>query len=347
MPALAMADIVKANCTGAEVLFVGGERGMERELVTAAGYDIKCLRVRGLSRSLTLDNFRVLLEMHRAAEEAKRVLLEFAPDAVIGTGGYACYPTVSAAAALGIPTALHESNAVPGLAIKRLAGRVDRVWINFPEAGRALRHARLLRVVGNPLREKKACEALQKSEGELCVLSFGGSLGAREINRAILALMEAERKCEKIRHLHATGHAYFKDVKAEFVARGMALDKRFELVPFVADMPARMAWADVVISRAGAISISELAAYQKTAVLIPSPNVTGNHQYKNARALSNAGAACLLEESELPCGGLIDTVMPLLKDAARRAAMSAAIARFSVPDANKRILAEIRELVRK
>ena len=243
---------------------------------------------------------------------------------------------------------MHESNAVPGLAVKRLAGRVDRVWINFPETAELLRRARSVRVVGNPLREGRACGAApRKEDGTVHVLSFGGSLGAEEINRAVLALMEVERKGGKIRHLHATGRAHFEDTQKAFVQRGLHLDGRFELTPFIGDMPTRMAWADLVISRAGAISISELAAHQKAAVLIPSPNVTGNHQYKNARALSAVGAACLLEEAELACGGLIDTVMPLLRDASRRATMSAAIGRFCVPDANQKILAEIRSLVRK
>ncbi|MBR6727136.1 MAG: UDP-N-acetylglucosamine--N-acetylmuramyl-(pentapeptide) pyrophosphoryl-undecaprenol N-acetylglucosamine transferase [Clostridia bacterium] len=345
MPALAVADMIKENSSSAEILFVGGERGMERRLVEAAGYPIECLPVRGLSRSLSPDNLRVLWELRGAVKKAKALIARFAPDIVIGTGGYACYPTLRAAADMGVPTAVHESNAVPGLAVRRLSSRMDRVWVNFADTADKLPHA-TVRVVGNPIRCRCGDTPVRK-KGVLHVLSFGGSLGATELNRAVVELMKVEQKSEKIRHLHASGRAHFDVVAAAMEQAGLLQDPRFELLPFIEDMPSRLARADLVISRAGAMSISELALWGKAAILIPSPNVTGNHQYKNARLLADAGAAYLIEERELASGALTAAVSELLQSADRRRALSRAITAFATPDANRLIWQDIRTLVRK
>ena len=179
------------------------------------------------------------------------------------------------------------------------------------------------------------------------VLSFGGSLGAPRINRAVLALMEAERDIPDVYHLHAAGKGDFEATDAQYRVTGLARCSRLRVVPYLTDMPNQMAAADVVICRAGAMSISELAAMGRAAVLIPSPNVTGNHQYCNAKALADAGAAILLTEQEIEQGALSRIVPALLEDAPRRRAMEEAIRAFARPDANKRILADIRHLTGK
>lgn len=348
-PALAIADTIMENDPRAKVLFVGSERGMENSLVPAAGYSMKTLRVEGLRRSLTLANLRVLWQAARAVGRAKGLIAEFAPDMVIGTGGYVCYPTLRAAAAMGIPTAVHESNATPGLAVKRLARRVDRVWLNFSVAqGELPRGSRVL-TVGNPLRGgcQGAVAVSASTHGKKSVLSFGGSLGAGELNKAILSLMAAEQRQGGICHLHATGKGNFDAVHEAFCRMGLHHDPQFSVVPFITDMPLRMAQADLVICRAGAMSISELSALGKAVILIPSPNVTGNHQYKNARMLADASAACLLTEQELIEGALTDAVLSLLASDAKRQQLSQAIGRFAVIDANKRIWEDICKLVRK
>lgn len=319
---------------------------MEGELVTAAGYPIERLRVRGLSRSLSPENIRILWEMRRAVGHAKALIRSFSPDIVIGTGGYACYPTLRAAAAMGIPTAVHESNAVPGLAVKRLSGRVDRVWLNFASASALLPHANV-RVVGNPIRANGSFEHIAAKDGFLRVLSFGGSLGADEINRAALELMLEEQKSGKIRHLHATGKKNFEAVQKTFLEKGLGGDPCFSLTPFIENMSEQLARADVVIARAGAMTVSELALWGKCAVLIPSPNVTGNHQYKNAKVLADAGAAYLLEERFLQNGGLTTVVMALLNDGPRRMALANEIKAFAKPNANRLILEDIFSLIKK
>ena len=348
-PALAIADTVKMNDPRAELLFVGSERGMENTLVRGAGYDMRVLRVKGIARSLSPENLRALYFAVKAVGEAKQLIHSFAPDIVIGTGGYACYPTLRAAAMLGVPCAVHESNAVPGLAVRRLADKVDRVWLNFDAAKDRLSKRASTLTVGNPLPVgcKQGGGALRLPTGcHRMVLSFGGSLGARELNRAVLDLMERERDLTDVYHCHATGKREYDRFIAEFSARGLAKCRSFEILPFINDMPRRMAAADVVICRAGAMSISEIAAAACAAVLIPSPNVTGDHQYKNAKVLADAGAACLVTEDHLASGALCEAVLSLLCSDEKRRSLSNAVGAFARPDANRLIFEDIKKLIK-
>lgn len=346
-PALAIADTVKENCPTAEILFVGANGGMETRLVSNAGYRIVTLNVSGLRRSFSPGNLKVLWRAWRATGEAKKLLSAFCPDLVIGTGGYASFPTLFAATRLGIPAAAHESNAVPGLAISRLAKRLDRVWVNFPVTAEKLPGANCL-AVGNPLPRGfgTATPAPLPQGCRLMVLSFGGSLGARELNRAALALMEAERDRPEVYHLHATGKGEYEEWHRVFEERGLSESKNLQLVPYLEDMPRRMAAADVVICRAGAMSISELAAAGKNAVLIPSPNVTGNHQYLNAKVLFDAGAAVLLPETELS-EKLMPTVFALLNDPQKRWEMGKKIGQFYRGESNRLIFLDLLSLTKK
>lgn len=348
-PALAIADTVKMNDPCAEILFVGSERGMENTLVRGAGYDMRALRIKGIVRSLSPENLRALYFAVKAVGEAKQLIRAFAPDIVIGTGGYACYPTLRAAAVLGVPCAVHESNAVPGLAVRRLASKVDRVWLNFDAAKKELPRAAKTLTVGNPLPVgfKQGGGELRLPEGcRRMVLSFGGSLGARELNRAVLDLMERERDLTDVYHCHATGKREYDHFIAEFSARGLTGCPNLEVLPFINDMPRRMAAADVVICRAGAMSISEIAAARRAAVLIPSPNVTGDHQYKNAKVLADAGAACLVTEDRLKDGALCKTVLSLLDSKEKRRSLSSAVSAFSHRRANRLIFEDIQKLIK-
>jgi len=343
-PALAIADMLKKNFNGAQIIFVGTKKGMENELVTAAGYAIKPLAVVGLPRKITPGALRALYLAGQAVREAKRFLREVTPDLVIGTGGYACYPTLQAATELRIPTAVHESNAVPGLAVRLLARRVDRVWLNFEEAGRYLGDKGRLLVVGNPLRGDIGSGAGRRPLPTGCrqmVLSFGGSLGAERINAAMLSVMRRELGHPEIYHLHATGGRAYEAFSQAFSAAGLAGAPNLEVRPFIADMPRQMATADVTICRAGAMSISELSAFGKAAILIPSPNVTGNHQYINAKALADKKAALLIPEAELDGETLTCAINELLNNDAERFRMGEAIRRFSRPEAGRLIFEDV------
>lgn len=345
-PALAIADMIKENDPRAEILFVGGMRGMEGELVGGAGYTIRLLDVQGISRKLTLANFKALWGARQAVKEARRILSAFSPDIVIGTGGYACYPTLRAALKMGIPSAVHESNAAPGLAVRVLARRLDRVWLNFESAKERLPASAHVLTVGNPLpRGYSVPQPIELPRGtRQFLLSFGGSLGAGAINRAVLELMEGERGKTGLFHVHATGRREYEQMHAAFCEKRLQEDGHLSLLPFITQMPRYMAAADLVICRAGAMSISELASLGTPAVLIPSPNVTGNHQYENAKALAEKGAAVLLEEKKI--GELSKLVPALLSDGERLKEMSVAIRSFYRPRANAEIWQDIVALVR-
>ena len=345
-PALAIAEVILENAPRAEILFVGALGGMEEEVVSAAGYPIKCLQVRGFARRFTLDNLRVLNEARLAVREAGKLLSDFQPDIVIGTGGYASYPVLAAAARAGIPSAVHESNAVPGLAVRRLSTHATRVWLNFAKAADSLPKKASTLVVGNPARRgARKAEAASLPRGcRRMVLSFGGSLGATAINQAALSLASMLAEHPEVYYLHASGKREYESLKAAYGARGLLARENLALLPFITDMPSQMAAADVVIARAGAMTISELAFAERAAILVPSPNVTGNHQYKNARVLADAGAALLLPEEALSIS-LCDTVEGLLGDDKRRAALSREIGRFATPEAGALIWQDILSLL--
>ena len=357
-PALAIADIVKQNIPSAEILFVGIRGGKEEDLVPREGYTLRYVKARGIDRSIfTLGNVKAiwLAAKEPYSKQTTSILDEFKPDIVIGTGGYACWPIMSAAARRKIPTALHESNALPGLAIRMLQKKVDRVWINFEKTASLLKVKDRVVRVGNPLRSAFGSLSYQEARARLgigqeqtLVLSFGGSLGAEQLNRAAVEMMDAITESDRsVIYMHATGKLGYQATKEKF--ESLKLDRRAGcvLTDYIYDMPLRMAAADIVISRAGAMTLSELARLGKAAILIPSPNVVDNHQFLNAKTLADAGAAILVEESELASGALTQAVCALLREPKQRQALQAQIGSFAGPDANRIIYSEILHLTKK
>ena len=345
-PAIAIADTLKDNVTGCEILFVGATGGMEESLVKAAGYPIVTLDVQGVRRGELLSLPTTLKKAHKATKEATVILERFAPDIVIGTGGYACYPALKAAIARGIPTAVHESNALPGLAVRLLAQRVSRVWLGLDAARAQLPRRAAALTVGNPLPRgfERAPKEGDRANAPKVVLSFGGSLGATVLNDAVLDLMELTRARSDVRHVHATGKREWERFMHALSARGLDRDPHLEILPYISDMPRRLRDATVVVCRAGAMSIGEIAMAGRAAVLVPSPNVTGNHQFKNAKALADGGAALLVEEREIGVK-LAPAVLSLLDDAPRRARLEASVLGFAHPNANKEIYLDILRLI--
>lgn len=354
-PAIAIADTIKKNIPSAEIAFVGTSRGIENKLVGAAGYPIYHVEIQGIRRSLSLKNLKTAYLILTSPRKAKKLLRDFRPDIVIGTGGYVCWPVLYAASKMGIPTAVHESNAVPGVAVRQLCNRVDRVFVNFEETASYLPKTDHVVHVGNPLRG--AFGTLDKAAARKklgisdkyprLLLSYGGSLGAERVNEAVLELMQdfSARRPDLL-HIHATGAIERKAALKRFSEMGLEKCENLRLEEYIYDMPTVMAAADVVIARAGAMTVSELSMMKKPCILIPSPNVTNNHQYKNAKLLADAGAAVLIEEKELLGGRLTEAVARLLENAALQASMSGRIARFALADANRRIYAEILTLVK-
>ena len=349
-PAIAIADTIMENQRDSTVAFVGTSRGIENKLVPDAGYKLYHVEMSGLRRSLSLKNIKTAYYVLTAPHKAKKLIHEFRPDLVVGTGGYVCWPVVKAAAEMGIPTALHESNAIPGIAVRMLEGKVDKIFVNFEKTKDYLKHPEKAAVVGNPLRgdfSSVGYESARKELGidgkyEKFVLSCGGSMGAEKVNDIMLAFMRDYVSLHpEVYHVHATGSIEKDICRAQFESMGLDKCENIKLVEYIYDMPLEMAAADVVINRAGAMTLSELAYEGKAAVLIPSPNVTDNHQYKNAMALAEAGAAMVFEESKVSEREFADSVASLLDDSEKRKTMSRAIKKFAVTDSKKLIYLEL------
>ena len=352
-PALAIAGTIMENEPESEIAFVGTPRGIENKLVPKAGYKLYHVDVMGLRRSLSLKNIKAAYLALTSPAKAKKIIKEFKPDIVIGTGGYVSWPVCKAAAKMGVPTALHESNAVPGMAVRMLSASADRIFLNFEKAGEGLECKDKLMLVGcpmlgsfNKITKAEARERLGIPEDKTVILSFGGSLGAEKVNEAVLHLMkEYTGKCENIIHTHATGAIEKEIAFGQFSEMGLSQYKGLELLEYIYDMPYRMAAADIIISRAGALTVSELSLCGKCAVFIPSPNVTDDQQFKNANVLVEKGAAALLRETaDLP-EKLTDVVRELCESPEKRREMEEKIKAFAITDANKRIYLEARRLV--
>ncbi len=361
-PALAIASAWKQQDPDAQILFAASKIPTDKaaDLVPRAGYELRKINIRGLRRPVySPSNLGLPFIMLRSLGEAKALIKEFKPDLIIGTGGYACWPVVSAGAAMGIPTAVHESNALPGKAIERVKKKVDLIMVNFPETvdrlGLSGNDRRVVRV-GNPymsdfgrVERGEARKQLGLSENTPYVLSFGGSLGADRVNEAVLSLWKTgKEEAPGVVFCHAAGKRDYERAKTMLEELRLANDPRFILKDYIYDMPIHMAAADLVISRAGAMSISELALMKKAAILIPSPYVADNHQYKNAMALHRKNAGVCIEEKQLDGGALTQAVMRFLQDPDARVRMGSAIyENFAAPMANETIVKELRSLIQK
>ncbi len=357
-PALAIANTIKQNDPDAVIAYVGTKRGIENKLVPKAGYPMYYVDVKGIKRSLSPSNIKAAYLALTSPIKAKKIIREFKPDIVVGTGGYVSWPVVKAASQMGIPTALHESNAIAGVAVKMLQKSVDRIYLNFEKTGESLGcdRAKLMKV-GNPIlggfssmtREEARAKLGIPDKYKYVILSYAGSMGAEKVNDAVLCLMrEFTSKHPEVYHIHATGSIELELCTSQFKEMGLDKCENIELCEYIYDMPVRMAAADITINRAGAMTISELAATGKCSIFIPSPNVAENHQYKNAKVLSDAGAAALFEEKELTDGAkpLIEEVEKLLSDGGEklRAERSEKIRQFAVSDANKLIYNDLVKL---
>ncbi len=355
-PALAIAELIKMNQPDSEIAFVGTEKGIENRLVPAAGYPLYHIQIQGIRRSLSLSNLKTAYLVMVSLSRAKKIIREFRPDLVIGTGGYVCWPLLRAASSLGIPCMVHESNALPGVAVRQLQNRLDVILTNFAETANLLKAKEKIVNVGNPLRTR--CGAVTREDArrqlgisdsvKFVVLSFGGSLGAKTLNQAAVSLardLTADR--EDMMQIHATGARGYASTKQMMEASGVREHERFILKEYIDDMPTYMAAADLVICRAGAMTLTELAMMKKPAVLIPSPNVTDNHQYKNAKVLADAGAAELIEEKDLTEEALCRVVARLADDEALCHEMRERIAVFAREDAGVLIYKEIMALLRR
>ena len=349
-PGLAVANTIREKDPEAQISFVGTSRGIENKLVPKAGYPLYHVEITGLRRSLSLSNIKTLYLTVTSVFKAKKLLKRLEPDAVFATGGYVCYPVVKAAHQMGIPVFLHESNAIPGVAIRMLEKYAQTVFVNFEECIKHLKEPNKAIRVGNPMLASGlpvTGETERKNLGvgsqyQHFLLSFGGSMGAEQVNFAILRLMrDYTSKHPEILHIHATGSIEYEIAKKKFYDYNLEQYPNLQLLEYIYDMPQKMAAADLVICRAGSMTLSELAILSKPCILIPSPNVTNNHQFKNADVLRCAGAAILIEEKELADGSLTAKAQEILDNPRQLRKMANEIQKFAITDANEQIYQNI------
>jgi len=350
-PALAVAAEVKRMDPDAKILFVGSGRQLENRLIPQEGYRLVNITVRGFARRLApamvMSNIRALKALREALAESEKILRGFSPDVVLGTGGYVCYPVLAKAAEMGIPTFIHESNAIPGLATKMLAGKVDKILTAFDSIPALRRYAHKTVHVGTPVRgdfgriTKHDARLKLGIDGRPLVVSFWGSLGAEHMNEMMLDFIEINARSRLFNHIHATGGGdmVLKAFKDKLLARQVTspLPQWIDIRPYIANMAEVMTAADLIVCRAGASTIAELTYLGKPAVIVPSPNVANNHQEKNARRLEEAGGAVVLDEKDLSGEKLYETVRRLLIDLPGLIRMSQAMKSLGVSDSARRI----------
>lgn len=356
-PAIAIAGYIKQMEPDAEFLFVGNRDGMEQRLVKQAGFPIKSVVITGFKRSLspknTVHNVKTVFYSFDSRSKAKKIIKEFDPDICIGTGGYVSGPVILAACNLGYKAVIHEQNAYPGVTNKMLAKSVDRVMLANEDAKSRFSDKANFVLTGNPIRpailstkHAEAKERLGLDDSRPIILSFGGSLGAECINKAMAELIARSAKDKKYYHIHAYGQqgTWMPDLLKE---KGVDPEHcaNLDIRQYIDNMNDCLAACDLVVSRAGAITLSEIQAKGRPAVLIPSPFVAENHQYHNAMSMVNKKAAMLIEQKDLTGEKLIETVDSMLLDKSVLEEYRRNAQKMAITDANERIYRTVKEVL--
>ena len=346
-PALAVAGYIRENYPKAEILFVGTADRMEAQLVPTAGYDFKTIEIQGFSRELNFEglkhNIKTVNLLFKSEGQAKKIIEDFKPDVVIGFGGYVSGPVLSVAARMGIPTAVHEQNAFPGVTNKNLAKKVDVVMLTAPEAEKLLKPKNPCVVTGLPIRgeiisaNKEFARAEMKLDSRPLILSMGGSLGARAINEAVKYLILHRFEKKDCYYLHATGKAGASMIDDIGKDVDLNTNPQIMLREYINDMDRCLAAADLVVCRAGASSLSEIQALGKPSILVPYPYAAENHQYYNAKTMSDRDAAILIEEKDFMGERLLSEVEKLLSKPERLKKMGENARAMAILDASQRI----------
>lgn len=347
-PALAAAGYLKQREPDVQILYVGAKGGMEERLVPAAGYEIKCITISGFQRKISPQNLvrnaKTVMRIFTASAEAKKIIKEFQPDVCVGTGGYVSGPVIREAAKLGVPCVIHDSNAYPGVTTKMLAKSVKAVMLAVPDARQYFDKSVNCVMTGNPVRgelltaQREESRRLLGVDDRPLILSFGGSLGAQAINSAALTMLVQSAAEKRFQHIHGYGQhdtTFLERVKLA----GLKLEEnpQIDLRQYIDNMSVCMSAADLIICRAGAITLTEIEAKAKAAILIPSPNVAENHQYHNAMALVNRGAAEIIVEKELTGEKLWEKVNAIMNDPQRLQKLGENAGAMEITDANARI----------
>lgn len=344
-PAVSIAREIQKRYKDAEIIFVGTENGLESKIVPKEGFELKTIKVRGFERKLTLKNLVAVKEAVFSLAGARRIIKDFKPDIVIGTGGYVCGTVMLTSALMGIPTMIHESNAFAGLTNKVLFSFVDKIALNFEEAAKYFNNPKKVVITGNPIRtdifditRHTGMQELGFNENLPLVLVTGGSRGARKINQSVLTLAEHCSKTGKLQLLHMTGDTQYQAVLQSYKERSISVESPYvKVVPYLYNMPYAIAASDLIINRCGAMTLSEITALGKPSILIPFPYSADNHQEYNGRALEKKGAAIVILEKDLSEDKLKNTVLELFDDKLKLEVMAANSEKLGIRDASEKI----------
>ena len=357
-PAIAVANMMKERHPDCNILFIGALGHMEEKLVPQAGFELKCLPGSGLSRKLNAAGIKKNLYAVKcvldAVKSCKKIYREFKPDAVIGTGGYASFPALYAAQSMGIPTCVHEANAVPGVTTKLAANKANRVLVAFEESVQYYKNPSKVEVVGMPVRQEFIYTTKEAARKELglsghVVVSAFGSLGAKVMNETMADMMPMEQKDNfPFHHIHATGNFGKEWMPKRVKDNGVDYENcpSIDIREYIYNMPTVLAAADVIIGRAGSATCNEIAASGTPCILIPSPNVTNNHQEKNARVLENGGGAIVVLEKDCTPEKIYGLVTELLADENRRKEMGRKLQKMVQLDSTEQICNIVEELTK-
>lgn len=350
-PAVAIAKYALEQDKNNKILFVGTKRGLEITLVPKEGFDIKYVNVDGLEKKLNIKNMISAFKMGIAVVKSIGIMKKFKPDVVIGTGGYVCVSSVIAAHILKIPSLVHEQNVFPGSAVKFLADKADVTAISFDESRKYIKNAKKILLTGNPIRpailshNREECRKKLGIGNRKFIVSFGGSLGANRINDVMTEFVSRNLENDDMVIYFATGKRDYSRIIGEFEKRGISLTENIKILEYIDNMDIVMNAADLVVCRSGAITLAEICALKRPSVLIPSPNVTNNHQEYNARALSDNGAAITICERDFNLETLTKAVYSVVYDEHKASDMSEAAGKLAITDATDKIYKTVCELV--
>ena len=356
-PGLAIANKIKEEEKDSKIIFIGTTRGLENDLVPRAGYELKTIDAYGLSKKISIENIKKMYKTLKGYGEAKKIIKEFKPDIVIGTGGYICGATISAAHSLKIPTLLHESNAFPGKAVKMLANKTDTILVSFEDARSRIKNAKNIVYTGTPVKIRKKEYGINEknsiiksaglNETKPIVLIFGGSQGAQKINDAILGILKNKLN-KNYQIIWATGPKQYDRIKEILEENNVYINhlENAKIVPYIYNMEEMMNVSDLIVARSGAMTITEISNLGKASILIPLPNVSGDHQLHNAKVLENIGGARIILNNELNYENLNSNIEEIILNKNTIETMSKNALKVSTSNVEDNIFAEIKKIVR-
>lgn len=356
-PGLAIANKIKEEEKDSKIIFIGTTRGLENDLVPRAGYELKTIDAYGLSKKISIENIKKMYKTLKGYGEAKKIIKEFKPDIVIGTGGYICGATISAAHRLKIPTLLHESNAFPGKAVKMLANKTDTILVSFEDARSRIKNAKNIVYTGTPVKIRKKEYGINEknsiiksaglNETKPIVLIFGGSQGAQKINDAILGILKNKLN-QNYQIIWATGPKQYDRIKEILEENNVYINhlENAKIVPYIYNMEEMMNVSDLIVARSGAMTITEISNLGKASILIPLPNVSGDHQLHNAKVLENIGAARIILNNELNYENLNSNIEEIILNKNTIETMSKNALKVSTSNVEDKIFTEIKKIVR-